>query len=609
LGAYNFIQILGPNSSPFLDGFISMKHNEGGMSIYLGIVPSHEGRHHDPSACIVDGNNIIAFVEEERMVRKKHAVGEFPINAIEECLRIADYSITDIDSVGLSRNYNNRRKILNRLAKSSIRSDIGLKEKLWDTLVLPVKQTATMTNNSLHSLVVDRLTEHFSITEGNIPPISCINHQLTHAASAFYPSGFDDALVISLDNFGGHQSGAIYTGNKDGLTKLESFLRLNSIGRFYSDITAFLGFQRSNGEGKVMGLAPYGEQNDHIESVIESYVEFKNGAYNTEPLTFRKNKDSIRKLKDDLDIEPRYWRDEITQVHKDVAFHAQRALEETTTELVSHYLSEVETGNVCLAGGVALNCKMNKCIRELPEVDDIFVQPAANDAGGSLGAAIELSKNDNNEIQEMENVYLGSEFTESEICETLDRLKLSYNTVDDAALSGAELISNGQIVGWFQGRMEGGPRALGNRSILADPRSVESRDRVNKYVKHREAWRPFAPSMLKQEAERYLEDNVSKAAYFMVDTYEATTQAQQDIPAVLHPQDNTTRPQVVTRSRNKRYHELLRNLKEKTGIGVVLNTSFNDSGEPIVRTPREAIRNFYSMGLDAIIIGNTIIKK
>jgi carbamoyltransferase len=577
--------------------------------MYLGIVPSHDGQHHDPSACLIDGGEILAFVEEERMSRNKHAVGEFPINAIEECLHLGGADLTDIEEIGLSRNYDNRRKILGRLAKRAIRSDIGLAEKLWDTVMLPVKQTATMTNSSLRSVVINRLTEHFSVAKDDVPRISCLNHQLTHAASAFYPSGFDKGLVVSLDNYGGHLSGAVYTGNENGIEELESFLRFNSLGRFYGDITEFLGFQRSNGEGKVMGLAPYGEQNDHVKRVIESYINFEDEAYDTESLTFRKTGDAVSKLEADLGIDARYWRDEITQAHKDVAFHAQQALEDVTTELVSHYISEVDTGNVCLAGGVALNCKLNKQIRNLPEVNDIFVQPAANDAGGSLGAAIALSRDDGNEIQEMKHVYLGSEFNEEEIRDTLERLKLSYSTIDDVPKTIADLLSNGEIVGWFQGRMESGPRALGNRSILADPRSIDSRDNVNKYVKHREEWRPFAPSMLYEEAERYLKGSVSKAAYFMIDTYETTPKAVDDIPAALHPRDNTTRPQVVTRERNERYYELLQELKEKTGIGVVLNTSFNDSGEPIVRTPREAVRDFYSMGMDALVIEDILIRK
>jgi carbamoyltransferase len=579
------------------------------LPVYLGIVPAHDGYHHDPSACLVDDGEILAFVEEERMIRKKHARGTFPINAIDECLSIADVDLTDISKIGLSRNYDDRRKGLFRLSKRAIKSNIGIAEKMYDALILPIKQTAVMTNGALLSLTENRLVQHFSVAEDDIPPIICLNHQFTHAASAFYPSGFDEALVVSIDNYGGHLSGSVYAGTEGKLEELESFLRFNSIGRFYSDITAFLGFRRSNGEGKVMGLAPYGKKNEDIERVIQSYVNIRNGAYDTEALTFRKMGDAVDKLEADLGINARYWLDDITQDHKDVAFHAQEVLEEAVASLVSHYISDLDTGNVCLAGGVALNCKMNKRIREIPDVNDIFVQPAANDAGGSLGAAVALAKDAGTDIRELKHVNLGREFSNPEIHETLQNLKLPFNEIQEVPETVASLISEGKIVGWFQGRMEAGPRALGNRSILADPRSIESRDNVNKHVKHREGWRPFAPSMLLEEADRYLIGSVSKAAHFMTDTYDTTPEARENIPAVLHPRDKTTRPQIVTRSQNELYFKLLKRLKDKTGIGVVLNTSFNDNGEPIVRTPDEAIRNFYSMGLDVLVINNLMLQK
>lgn len=577
--------------------------------MYLGIVPSHDGIHHDPSACLVDDEDILAFIEEERMIRDKHAEGVFPINAIEECLQIASVDLQDIEKIGLSRNYNNRRKVLGRLSRRSLRSDIGLAEKLWDAVVLPIKQTLEMTNSSLQSLVEDNLSTHFSIDREDVPDVDCINHQLTHAASAFYPSGFEEALVISLDNYGGHLSGAVYRGDEDGLHLIESTPRFNSLGRFYSDITAFLGFQRSNGEGKVMGLAPYGKQNDRVEQIIDSYIDSDDGLYNTETLTYRKPEDAIRKLEQDLGTERRYWRDEITQYHKDIAYHAQNTLERAATDLVSNFIDEVDTNHVCLAGGVALNCKMNKRIRELSEVSDIFVQPIANDAGGSLGAALELGKMAGYTIPEMKGVYLGSGYQTEEVAETLDSVKVSYEYVGDVAETVAELLSNGELVAWFQGRMEGGPRALGNRSILADPRDTQSRDNVNKFVKHREEWRPFAPSMLPEDAERFLEGDISKASYFMIDTYDTTAAARSEIPAVLHPGDQTTRPQIVTEDRNKQYYNLLKAFKSKTSVGVVLNTSFNDSGEPIVRTPHEAVRDFYSMGLDALVMENILLQK
>jgi len=578
--------------------------------MFLGIVPSNNGRHHDPSACLVDDGEILAYVEEERITRDKHAHGEFPVNAVTECLEIAGADLTDVAAIGLSRNYDNRKKATGRLARRALRSThTPLVERLHDATILPLKQRVTMTNGTLRSLTRTKLARHLGTDADSVPPVQCLNHHRTHAASAFYPSGFDEALVVSLDNYGGHLSTVVYKGSGDELVSIKSFPRFNSFGRFYSDITDFLGFRRSNGEGKVMGLAPYGREDANIGRVIADYIEYGDGEYNTEALTYRETGDAVRKLERDLAVEQRYWREEIRQVHKDIAYHAQATVEAAVSDLVAHYLDRTGAENVCLAGGVALNCKMNKRIRELPGVSDMFVQPAANDAGGSIGAALALSVANGSTAAEMRHPYHGTRYTTAEIREELDSLKVSYEVLDDVEAKAASLIADGRLVGWFQGAMEGGPRALGNRSILADPRSVDSRDRVNRHVKHREEWRPFAPSMLRAEADRFLDGAISKAAYFMIDTYETTERAREEIPAVLHPEDETTRPQIVDADRNERYHGLLRELKAETGVGAVLNTSFNDSGEPIVRTPREAVRDFYSMGLDDLVIGDVLVQK
>ncbi len=578
--------------------------------MHLGIVPTYNGTHHDPSACLVDQGEIVAFVEQERMSRTKHAAGEFPVDAIEECLSITNSNFSDIDSISLSRNYKNRKKVFWRVVRRGIRStNTSFAERAYDTIVLPPKKRYLFTNSNLVTIVKKKISRHFGISEDTLPSVTCIDHHRTHAASAFYPSGFDDALVVSVDNYGGHLSTAIYEGNGTDLTLIKSFPRFNSLGRFFSDITSYLGFRRSNGEGKVMGLAPYGGDNENVKNVLSNYAEYSNGDYNVEELTYRKMDDAVRKLESDLGVSSRYWKDPITQFHKDVAYHAQKTIEDILRHVVGHYISHINTSNVCLAGGVALNCKMNKRIRELPDVDNIFVQPSANDAGGSIGAACEHAVQSGDEIFELNNMYLGSSFTNKQIKNTLDTLKIPYTTLEDVTGTTAELLRDGALVGWFQGQMEGGPRALGNRSIIADPRTTASRDKVNKYVKHREEWRPFAPSMLQIDAEQYLVGKHSKAAQFMIDTYETTPEAVKEIPAVLHPADHTTRPQIVTKESNERYYDLLTEFKDRTGIGVVLNTSFNDSGEPIVRTPHEAVRDFYSMGLDNLIMNDIMVSK
>ena len=255
--------------------------------MYLGIVPAHGGTHHDPSACLVADGHIIAFVEQERMSRKKHATGQFPVEAIEECLEIGDIYLSNVDSIGLSRNYDNRKKSFWRLARRGFRSSSSSTlERLFDSTVVPVKQAYAHTNGDLRSITTSRLGDHFDVDAEDIPPINFLNHHMTHAASAFYPSGFDEALVVSLDNYGGHLSGGIYFGRGDNIETKTTFKRFNSLGRFYGDFTEYLGFRRSNGEGKVMGLAPYGSHNEEVARVVSSYYSVADGQYDVEELTF-----------------------------------------------------------------------------------------------------------------------------------------------------------------------------------------------------------------------------------------------------------------------------------------------------------------------------------
>jgi carbamoyltransferase len=250
---------------------------------------------------------------------------------------------------------------------------------------------------------------------------------------------------------------------------------------------------------------------------------------------------------------------------------------------------------------------MNKRVMELDCVDDLFIQPVSSDAGLAVGAG--MLGHRPRDVSDMSTVYWGPEFSNKSIESTLNRYKIAYRKPDDLESLVAQKLADGNLVGWVQGRLEMGPRALGNRSILADSRTVESRDRVNEFVKHREEWRPFAPSMLRSAGEEYLVGDLSKAARFMVDTYETTDAAKESIPATLHPADDTTRPQIVTSEANPRYHSLISSFEARTGVGAVLNTSFNDSGEPMVRSPQEAIRDFYSMGLDVLFIENVMVEK
>jgi len=294
-----------------------------------------------------------------------------------------------------------------------------------------------------------------------------------------------------------------------------------------------------------------------------------------------------------------------TQFHKDFAYTAQSLLEETITSIVKHSLSELKTNNVGLAGGVALNCKANKEVMQMDCVDDIFIQPVANDAGLPLGAG--WLQKPPEKIEPMTSVYFGYDIQDDDVEEVLKENKIKYEQVTNIEEVTADSLADGNLVGWVQGKMEMGPRALGNRSILADPRTKASRDQINEYAKHREEWRPFAPSLLREAAEDYLVD--AESSPYMIKTFDTKAENRGDIKAVIHPGDNTTRPQTVTKEQNPQYYKLIKEFEKITGVPVLLNTSFNDHGEPIVRTPDEAIRDFYGMGLDLLVIGDYVIKK
>lgn len=352
-----------------------------------------------------------------------------------------------------------------------------------------------------------------------------------------------------------------------------------------------------------MGLAPYGSKNSEIESALRSIIT-TGVEYDVRDLVRGPWPVCVDRLEDVLE-RPSYDGDgEYDEWYQDLAYTAQKLLEETVTAIVSEYIERAPTNNIALAGGVALNCKMNKRVMELPSVNELFVQPVANDAGVSLGAGI---LDTNKRTTTMTDVYLGPEYSPTEIESLLQTTKIDYSTPDNLERKVAKEIADGQIVGWFQGRMELGPRALGNRSILADPRTIESRDRVNKYVKHREEWRPFAPSMIEAHADEYLEN--AEASPFMIKTFDVKDEKKSEIPAVLHPGDNTTRPQTVTENQNPRYYRLISEFEELTGVPVILNTSYNDHGEPIVNKPVEALKDFYGMGLDLLVLGDYLVQK
>lgn len=582
------------------------------MSTYiLSFKPTTTGfGTHDPSAVIFEDGVPVYGIEEERLSRQKHAENQFPKRAIRACLDYCDISLSDLDRIYLPYKPELLSKLITSNVRNAVRNPSFFRRSVGEdssgsflgnvaTVAGTADEYLAAKSGDLVGAVEQRLENAFT---GSCPSISTLEHHRCHAASAYYPADFDEGLILTIDGRGEYDSTVVWRAQNGTLTRERTYEHPNSLGHFFGAVTEFLGYRAFNGEGKIMGLAPYGQQNSQIEDKLHSVIS-GTADYDVTEITTGTIEDGVRRLESLFSRSRKKESGEYSQWEKDFAFTAQKFVEETVASLVRTYTTKFNTANVGLAGGVALNCKMNKRVMELDCVEDLFIQPVAHDGGLALGAGLLDSQVD----IEMSNIYYGPEYTVEEITTVLDKNKLDYERPDDLERTIAERIADGELVGWFQGRMEMGPRALGNRSILADPRTAASRDRVNKYVKHREEWRPFAPSMLETAADEYLIN--AEPSPYMIKTFSVKEETKNDITAVLHPADDTTRPQTVREEQNPRFHRLITEFEGITGVPVVLNTSFNDHGEPIVTTPTEAIKDFYGMGLDVLVLDDIVLEK
>jgi carbamoyltransferase len=565
--------------------------------------------HGDASAAIIKDGQLIAAVEEERFNRKKHCAG-FPAASIRYCLEAANISIDDLDHVGISRDPSAHlhKKILFSITRLPNMSGLI---------------AARLANAAKVHDLRDELARALDVTPKFRARIHKVEHHRAHMASCFLVSPFDRAAILSIDGFGDFISTMWGIGENNHMDVLGQIEYPHSAGIVYTATSQYLGFPKYGDEGKVMGLAPYGQPRylEQFRDIIrtDSVAAFKLDLdyfkHDTEgvDMTWEDGSPTIGRIFSDKFVDAfgpaRAAGEPLSSLHEDIAASLQARLEEVSFHILNQLHQQTRTDRLCLAGGVAYNSVMNGKILLNTPFREVFVQPAAGDSGTALGVCYYihnvLLRNPRSFV--MEHAYTGPEFAEKQIDSVVhssdfDRSQLSDQELTQAA---AKAVADGKIVGWFQGRMEFGPRALGNRSIVVDPRRADMKDILNARIKKREPFRPFAPSILEERVADYFEQTHPSPAMLMV--YQVRPDKRSAIPAVTHV-DGSGRLQTVARSTNPRYHQLISHFERLTGVPVVLNTSFNED-EPIVCTPEEALNCFQRTRMDVLFLGNYMLQR
>ena len=583
--------------------------------------------YHDSAASIIVDGEVMTATQEERFTRKKHD-SSFPINSINYCLSEANLSIKEVDYIAFyDKPFLKFERLLETYVAyapkgfSSFRMamPIWLREKLFmkDMLIKELKR-------------IDENIDASKLMFGE--------HHLSHAASAFFSSPFEKALVLTIDGVGEWATTTVGIGKGNKIEFVKELHFPHSLGLLYSAFTYYAGFRVNSGEYKLMGLAPYGEPK-FKDIIFDKLIDLKeDGSFRLDQSYFNyaTGLSMTNKKFSDLFGMPvrKPETGKITQFHMDIASSIQAVTEEVILTIIKVLAKEYDVNNLCMAGGVALNCVANGKILKEKAFNDIWIQPAAGDAGGSLGSALavwhmELKKpRIVNPLDSMKGAYLGPEYSQKYIEKELNRFKANFETVAEGEMYEltAQAIADGKVVGWFQGRMEFGSRALGNRSILGDSRSEQMQKTLNLKVKFRESFRPFAPSILREDVSDWFEIDCDSPYMLLVSNIregrrtEITKEERalfgidklnlkrSSIPAVTHV-DYSARIQTVHEETNSKYHKLITKFKEKTGCPVIVNTSFNVRGEPIVCSPEDAFRCFMGTELDLLVIGNCILNK
>ncbi|MBO6520060.1 MAG: hypothetical protein JJ900_04125 [Rhodospirillales bacterium] len=523
---------------------------------------------HEPGAAIAVNGRIVAACEEERYLRIKSAYGHLPLYSIDACLRIAGISMADVDLI--------------------------------------------VTPGETYDDFAERIDIYIRHTYGVCPRIERIHHQLAHLAAAFYGSGYDTACCVSLDATGDGSCGMIgYASREGGIKVLETRPTSESIGFFYTLMTYYLGFGDGD-EYKVMGLAPYGEPTVDLTALIEPSQNGWNFDW-----SFVRENPPVRspfeplyaaKIESVIGQPRRQPGAPMTQFYSDVAHSVQDMTEKCIVSMMEYVKAGYpDEPNLVFGGGVALNCKANAEILKSNLFENVYVPPVSSDRGLALGAAYYGATILGDKPWPLNDAYTGEEYSDAAIAEELEANGIPYRSVDDPAEVAAKLIAEGRVIGWHQYRSEAGARALGARSILAACTDSEMKNRVNARVKYREEFRPFAPATIAEAATEYFDTGGQDFPY-MCFTVPAASGAEKIIPSVIHV-DGTARLQTVRSSDNELYYQTIKRYGEMTGVPVIMNTSFNLKGQPIVETPRDAIMTFFGCGIDALVIGNFVVDK
>jgi carbamoyltransferase len=574
---------------------------EGSIPFMRARWPHLEEREHrisqgqDSAAALVIDGRMVAAVAEERISRKKHT-GDFPRGAIASCLAQAGLALAEVDELVHGFDY------------APFRSVFG---------VHPVSRELYRTVFSREALLALVARD---LTGFPAERVHHVEHHLAHAASAYFTSGWEECLVVVIDGMGEVHSVSVYQARGGRLERLVQMSARDSIGILYSIVTLHLGFDFNADEYKIMGLAPYGDPARFRRFFDEAIVLEPDGGIRIPLLRLNRTYDererhlSTRAALATRLCAPRRPDEEIAEVHRDVAAALQEALDRTLLHLCGHFAGTTGQRRLALAGGVALNCTANGKLLASGTFDEIYVQPAAGDDGSALGAALHRAARAGEVKNERLPVpFLGPSHGEAEIVGALlrrrDRVRsVHFDSLDAACAEAARLIADGHVVAWCRGRMEFGPRALGHRSILADPGRPEMRDRINAMVKMREAFRPFAPAVTIEEVDRWFSVPPKTALPFMILTVDVRPEHRAELPAITHV-NGSARVQTVSAEDNAEFHELLQAVGRTTGREMVLNTSFNVKGQPIVDTPEEALETFLGTGIDFLFLENRLVSR